>query len=124
MKIPAALALAPILLAQVLSAQLVYVGTYTSPQSTSKGIYAYRFDAKTGHMAPLGLMAETPNPTFLAVHPNGKYLYAINEIDNYNGKKAGSVSAYSIDKSNGKLTPLNTVSSASPGPCHVVVDAT
>jgi 6-phosphogluconolactonase len=124
MKLPAALALAPVLLTQLLSAQLVYVGTYTAPQSSSKGIYAYRFDARNGKMAPLGLMAETPNPTFLAVHPNGKYLYAINEINEYNGKQAGSVSAYSIDKATGKLTLLNTVSSASPGPCHVAVDAT
>lgn len=111
-------------LAPLLSAQIVYVGTYTQPQSNSKGIYAYRFDVKSGHLAPLGLMAETPNPTFLAVHPNGKYLYAINEIDTYQGKKAGSVSAYLIEKASGKLTALNTVSSASPGPCHLVVDAT
>jgi 6-phosphogluconolactonase len=124
MKLHAVLALAPLLLSQILSAQLVYVGTYTAPQSTSKGIYAYRFDEKTGKMSPLGLMAETPNPTFLAVHPSGKYLYAINEVDTFNGKKAGSVSAYSIDKSTGKLTALNTVSSASPGPCHLSVDAT
>ncbi|MES1256921.1 MAG: lactonase family protein, partial [Acidobacteriota bacterium] len=119
MKLLAALAFAPIL-----SAQIMYVGTYTAPQSNSKGIYAYRFDAKTGRMAPLGLVAETPNPTFLAVHPNGKYLYAINEINSYQGKKAGSVTSYSIDKASGKLTQLNQVSSASPGPCHVAVDAT
>src|ERR1700712_6113887 len=106
MKLFAAMALAPLL-----SAQIMYVGTYTAPQSSSKGIYAYKFDAKTGNMAPLGLVAETPNPTFLAVHPNGRYLYAINEINEYNGKKAGSVSAYSINKTTGKLTPLHTVSS-------------
>jgi 6-phosphogluconolactonase len=111
-------------LAPLLSAQLVYVGTYTAPQSSSKGIYAYRFDSKTGKMSPLGLMAEGPDPTFLAVHPNGKYLYAINEVDTYQGKKAGSVSAYSIDKSSGKLTLLNRVSSGASGPCHIVVDAT
>ena len=108
----------------MLSAQIMYVGTYTAPQSSSKGIYAYKFDAKTGKMAPLGLMAETPNPTFLAVHPNGKYLYAVNEVDTFQGKPAGSVSAYSIDKASGKLTLLNTVSSGSSGPCHIVVDAT
>src|ERR1700712_5693998 len=106
MKLLAALAITPLL-----SAQIMYVGTYTEPQSRSKGIYAYRFDAKTGKMAPLGLVAETPNPTFLAVHPNGKYLYAINEINEFQGKKAGSVSAYSINKTTGKLTPLHTVSS-------------
>jgi 6-phosphogluconolactonase len=107
-----------------LSAQLMYVGTYTNERSHSKGIYAYRFDAKTGKLAPLGLMAEGPDPTFLAVHPNGKFLYAINEINEFQGKKSGAVSAYSIDKTTGKLTLLNQVSSASPGPCHLVVDAT
>ena len=119
MKLFAALALAPLL-----SAQLVYVGTYTAPQSSSKGIYAYKFDAKTGKMAPLGLMAEGPDPTFLAVHPNGKYLYAINEINEYKGKKSGAVTAYSIDKATGKLTELNEVPSGATGPCHITVDAT
>src|SRR5947209_10905339 len=100
MKLLAAMACVPIL-----SAQIMYVGTYTAPQSTSKGIYAYRFDAKTGKVAALGLMAETPNPTFLAVHPDGKYLYAINEISSFQGKPAGSVSAFAIDRATGKLTP-------------------
>ncbi len=122
-KLLLALALAP-LFSALLSAQLVYVGTYTEPQSNSKGIYAYRFDNKTGKMAPLGLVAEGPNPTFLAVHPNGKFLYAINEIDEYKGKKSGAVTAYSIDKATGKLTQLNQVSSGAAGPCHIVIDAT
>jgi 6-phosphogluconolactonase len=113
-----------LMLAPLLSAQIMYVGTYTAPQSSAKGIYAYRFDAKTGKAAPLGLMAETPNPTFLAIHPNGKYLYAINEVNTFQGKPAGSVTAYSIDRATGKLTELNQVSSASPGPCHLIVDAT
>jgi 6-phosphogluconolactonase len=111
-------------LAPLLSAQLMYVGTYTNPESKAKGIYAYQFDSKTGKLAPLGLMAEGPDPTFLAVHPNGKYLYAINEINSFQGKKAGSVSAYAIDKASGKLTLLNQVASGATGPCHIAVDAT
>src|ERR1700733_10694369 len=111
-------------LAPLLSAQILYVGSYTQPQSSAKGIYAYRLDAKTGKLAELGLMAETPNPTFLAIHPNGRYLYAINEINSYQGKRAGSVTAYSIDRATGKLTELNQVSSGGPGPCHLIVDAT
>ncbi len=123
MKLLAVLSLA-LQLAPALSAQLMYVGTYTNPKSGSKGIYAYRFDAAGGKLAPLGLVAETSNPTFLAVHPNGKFLYAINEDNEFQGKRTGAVSAYSIDKASGKLTLLNQVSSASPGPCHLVVDAT
>ena len=110
--------------APLLSAQLMYVGTYTKPQSTSEGIYAYRLDAKTAKFSPLGLVAAGVNPTFLAVHPNGKFLYAINEVDEYKGKKSGSVSAYSIDNASGKLTLLNQVASAGSGPCHLIVDAT
>ncbi len=111
-------------LAPLLSAQILYVGSYTQPQSSAKGIYAYKLDAKTGKLAELGLMAETPNPTFLALHPNGKYLYAINEINTFQGKQAGSVTAYSVDRATGKLTLLNQVSSGGPGPCHLIVDAT
>jgi 6-phosphogluconolactonase len=111
-----------LLLAQLLPAQILYVGTYTDAKT--KGVYAYRFDNKTGNMAPLGLMAETPSPTFLALHPNGKFLYAVNEVNTYQGKKAGSVTGYSIDRATGKLTMINQVSSMGPGPCHLIVDAT
>jgi len=111
-----------LLLAQLLPAQILYVGTYTD--ATTKGVYAYRFDNKTGNMAPLGLMAETASPTFLALHPNGKFLYAVNEVNAYQGKKVGSVTGWSIDRATGKLTMINQVSSASPGPCHLIVDAT
>ena len=93
---------------------LVYVGVYTRPPS--KGISAYRLDAASGRMTPLGLAAETSNPTFLAVHPNRKFLYAANE------EADGGVSAFAIDPSSGRLKPLNRVSSRGAGPCHVAVD--
>ena len=60
---------------------LIYVGTYTDKDS--KGIYAYRFDPVTGESDAVGLVAETANPSFLAVDPKHKYLYAVNEIDNF-----------------------------------------
>jgi 6-phosphogluconolactonase len=59
---------------------LIYVGTYTGPQS--KGIYAYRFGEDTGKLEPAGLAAEFPRPSFLAIHPNRKYLYAVSETGN------------------------------------------
>lgn len=99
---------------------LVYIGTYT--RENSKGIYAYRFDAATGKLSALGLAAETPHPSFLTVHPNRRYLYAVNEIDNYDGQKSGSVSAFAIDPKTGKLTLLNKVSSHGAGPCYVAAD--
>ncbi len=71
-----------------------------------------------------GSWPKRPIPTFLALSPNGKFLYGVNEVNDFQGKKAGAVSGWSIDRATGKLTPLNQVSSASPGPCHLIVDST
>jgi 6-phosphogluconolactonase len=101
---------------------LVYVGTYTD--KGSKGIYAYRLDGRTGRMTPLGLAAETPNPTFLAVHPNHRFLYAVNEVADYEGKMSGSVSAYQIDRATGRLKLIDSAATVGTGPCHVTVDRT
>ncbi len=91
---------------------IAYVGTYTRPNK-SKGIYAWRFQAATGKLTPIGLVGETASPSFL---------YAVNEISNYEGKKAGSVSAFSMDTKTGQLKLLNTVSSRGDGPCHLALD--
>src|SRR5229473_1097253 len=84
---------------------LVYAGTYTN-KSASKGIYVYSFDPGTGKLTARGVAAESEDPSFLAVHPSGKYLYAVNEIDHFDEKKSGAVSAFSIDPKTGKLTLL------------------
>jgi 6-phosphogluconolactonase len=103
----------------------VYVGTYTAEAgSASKGIYGYRFDSDTGELASLGLAAETTNPSFLAVHPNHRFIYAVNETGNYQGQKSGAVSAFSIDRANGKLTLLNEVASKGADPCYITIDKT
>jgi 6-phosphogluconolactonase len=102
---------------------IMYVGTYT--KAPSKGIYAYRFQSATGEVTPLGaagLAAETENPSFLAVHPNQRFLYAVNEVSRYEGKDAGSVSAFAIDRATGTLTLLNRVSSRGGGACHLSLD--
>src|SRR4051812_19499403 len=83
-----------------------FFGTYTGAKS--KGIYAAKFDTRTGKFGAPQLAAEMTNPTFVAVHPNGKWLYAIGEVGNFSGKKSGSVAAFSIDAASGKLTLLNT----------------
>jgi 6-phosphogluconolactonase len=101
---------------------LVYVGTYTGAKS--KGIYAYRMDPAAGSLTSIGLVAETANPTFLALHPNQRFLYAANEISKLNGQPVGGVSAYSIDPQSGKLTFINQQSSGGSGPCHLIVDNT
>jgi 6-phosphogluconolactonase len=103
------------------SGRLVYIGTYTGDRS--RGIYAFRFDEASGALTPVGLVAETKSPSFLALSPNRKFLYAVNEISSFEGERAGSVSGFSIDAQTGKLTKLNVKSSKGDGPCHLAVDA-
>jgi 6-phosphogluconolactonase len=103
---------------------LFYVGTYTEEGSKSKGIYAYSYDSATSAITPLGLAAETTNPSFVALHPNGSFLYAVNEVGNYHGPNSGGVSAFSIDRATGKLTFLNEVASRGADPCYITVDKT
>jgi len=114
-------ALVTLLASSLYGQYMVYVGTYTGPES--KGIYAYRFDAKTGDITPLGLAGVAQNPSFLAIHPNRKFLYAVGESGS-GGAWGGAVSAFALDRATGKLTLLNSASSGGKGPCHLVVDKT
>jgi 6-phosphogluconolactonase len=100
---------------------IAYVGTYTRPNK-SKGIYAWRFQPATGKLTAIGLVGETVSPSFLAVHPNHKFLYAVNEISNYQGARAGSVSSFAMDTRTGQLKLLNTVTTRGGGPCHLALD--
>ncbi len=99
---------------------VMYVGTYT--KETSAGIYAYRFDTSTGAAQSLGLLADIPDPSFLALHPSGKYLYAVTESDDFDSEGSGSVSSFAIDPDSGGLSKLNEVSSKGGWPCHLSVD--
>jgi 6-phosphogluconolactonase len=98
----------------------VYVGTYTG--KTSKGIYRLDLDLATGKLSNKELAAESNKPSFLAIHPNQKFLYSCNEIDDFSGKKVGGISAFAIDPKTGNLTLLNQQPSGGPGPCHLIVD--
>jgi 6-phosphogluconolactonase len=99
---------------------LVYVGTYTAKQS--KGIYLMRMDATSGLLTKPELVVEASNPSFLALHPNHKFLYSVNEVAKLDGKPEGAVSAFSIDATSGKLTFLNRQPSAGGGPTHITLD--
>lgn len=94
---------------------LMFVGPYTKQES--KGIYAYRYAAASGELTPIGLAAESLNPSWLLTHPNGRFLYAANESE-------GTVSAFSIDRSTGLLTLLNRVPAGGRTPCHLVIEKT
>lgn len=99
---------------------LVYFGTYTGKKS--KGIYVSRLDTATGKLGVPELAAETTSPSFLAVDPKNRFLYAVNEVSDFAGKKTGAVGAFALDATSGKLTLLNQRSSVGPGPCHLVTD--
>ena len=97
---------------------LAYVGTYTT-KTASKGIYVFRYDASSGKLAPLGVAAETQDPSWVAVHPNGKFLYAVNEAG-----KNSMVSAFAIDSTSGKLTLLDQLPALGEDPCYLSFDKT
>ncbi|MBI3850591.1 MAG: lactonase family protein [Verrucomicrobia bacterium] len=104
------------------AAVLVYFGTYSNAKS--KGIYVSRLDLVTGKLSDPELAVETTNPSFLALHPSHRFLYAVGEMENFGGKKTGAVSAFAIDTATGRLTLLNQKASGGAGPCHLVVDKT
>jgi 6-phosphogluconolactonase len=97
----------------------VYVGTYS--QRGSRGIYVLKLDGATGTLTDTGLAQAAHNPSYLAVHPGGKFLYCVNEDG---GKAHGGVTAFAIDPDTGGLSELNRVSSEGDGPCYVSLDAT
>jgi len=100
----------------------LFVGTYTG--ADSKGIYAFRFDDRAGTLTPAGLVAETPSPSFLTLSHDGRTLFAVNEVSNYEGQRSGSVSSFTVDAASLKLTSINTQSSRGADPCHLALDAT
>ncbi|MES2705766.1 MAG: lactonase family protein [Verrucomicrobiota bacterium] len=103
---------------------LVYFGCYTNAKSGSKGIQAAEFNSATGVLTQPVLAAESmDSPSFLAISPDGKFLYAVGE-DGSPGSKSGDVTAYSISLPGGKLTKLNEQSSKGSGPCHISLDHT
>jgi len=102
---------------------LVYVGTYTRG-TDSEGIYRCKLNMATGELTRLGVTKDVDNPSFLAIHPSGKFLYCVNEVGDFQGASSGAVSAFAISPEDGGLQFLNQQSSGGAAPCHVIVDAT
>ncbi len=98
--------------AATLSAEHVYIGT------AEKGIYVADFDAKSGKLSAPIIVSDTIAPSYLAIHPDGKYLYAVNEVDK------GTVTGFSIESGSGKLTEVNSMSVGSAGPCFIAIEKT
>lgn len=97
----------------------LYVGTYTD--KGAKGIYVYRYNAASGQLSDSQVAAETANPSFITIDDNHRFLYAVNEIQKYQGESSGGVSAFAIEPS-GHLRFLNEVASGGADPCYVSLD--
>jgi 6-phosphogluconolactonase len=130
-----AVALLPLGVAGAVGARecFVYAGTYTNweelgpnrhnpPGEVSKGIYVFRFDLDSGKLTPLGLAAESRNPTYLTFAPSSRVLYATNELYSFHGEASGAVSAFAIDAATGRLTLLKQLAARGTGTCHASVD--
>jgi 6-phosphogluconolactonase len=101
---------------------LVYFGTYTGTKN--KGIYVSRLDTASGELSAPTLAAKCINPSYIAVDPNHRFLFAVNETDHFNGQASGSVTAFRLDAPTGKLEFLNQQPSGGMSPCHIAADST
>jgi 6-phosphogluconolactonase len=97
----------------------VYIGTFTG--TGSKGIYTCRFDTATGALRVVGTTT-TESPSFLTLDPSGRYLYSVNEVNEYEGKPSGAVSAFAVDRGTGALRLIDQQPSGGAGPAYVAVD--
>jgi 6-phosphogluconolactonase len=95
-----------------------YVGTYTP---NGGGIYLFRVDRASGALTQIQVVDDIRNPSWLALNPGQTRLYAISEIDNFEGKKSGAVVSYAVDADNLRLTRLGAVSSGGAAPTYVSV---
>ncbi len=102
-----------------------FLGTYTgSGPADSRGIYVVRLNGDTGALSTPELVAELTSPEFIALHPDGRALYALTQVRTPEGRNTGAVAAFSLDPATARLTPLNTEGSGRGQFCHIAVDAT
>ena len=101
---------------------LVYVGTYTSGKS--EGIYLYRLNLSSGELKHVATTKDVKDPSYLALAPSRRYLYAVNEVEEFAGKKSGALSSFAVNQRTGELRLLNQQPSLGGAPCYVVVDRT
>lgn len=99
---------------------LVYVGTYAT--TDQDGIHICELDLRSGQLTRLAGMAGIQNPSFLALHPDGKHLYAVSESQRFAGKPSGSVTAFDVTDDGRELSLINEQSSEGTGPCHLAID--
>ena len=112
---------------------LVFIGTYTEPilfgtgailQGTAEGIYRVQLDLRSGEMERVGLTTRVQNPSYLALDPSRRFLYAVNELKEFENAPGGAVSAFSVDPNSGALTYINSKLTHGTDPCHLTVHKT
>jgi 6-phosphogluconolactonase len=103
--------------------QWIFIGTYTN-RGKSQGIYRLEIDNETGRVSEPTLAAESPDPSFLAVHPTRRFLFAVNEVETFGGKRTGSLTAFTLDAKSGVLGSINKQPSQGAAPCHLSIDHT
>ncbi len=103
------------------NAQFVYFGTYTNPKSGSEGVYVSHFNAVTGELSSPVVAAKTISPSFLALHPSGKFLYTVGE-ERAEGSSTSAIGAYKIMRPSGVLERLNSVNAGGKGPCYISLE--
>jgi 6-phosphogluconolactonase len=112
---------------------LVYVGTYTEKilfgtgqifEGRGEGIHIYKIDPATGSWQSYDKAEGIANPSYLTFHPRRNFLYAVNELKEYEGEATGTLSAFALDPESGRLRFVNKVATHGTDPCHVTVDRT
>ena len=101
---------------------LVYIGSYAS--GAQDGIHVHQLDMSNGALIAQSSIGGIANPSFLAISPDHRHLYAIGEVSEVNGQSGGAVAAFAIDQQSGALSHINTESSVGAGPCHISIDHT
>ncbi|MET0625680.1 MAG: lactonase family protein [Pyrinomonadaceae bacterium] len=95
----------------------LFVGTYTT--GASEGIYFYRLDLSDGSLTHTGAIAGIRDPSYLTLEPGGRFLYSVNEVEDFGGAKSGAVSAFAVERKTGMLRLLNQTASKGGAPCYV-----
>ncbi len=98
---------------------LMFVGMYTSNEANGVHVFGVDKDMTSFQLLSVG---EAKNPSYLAVHPNHNFVYAVNEVGDYKGQKGGGLSSFSLDPTTGALAPLNHQFTKGGAPCYVSVD--
>jgi 6-phosphogluconolactonase len=108
---------------------LLYISTYTGPVSgeapssqSATGLYLFNFDHKNGFLQPVAALDIGPNPSYITFSADGRYLYAVNELDTYEGQPGGSVCAFSVDPQTGLVNRLNIQPTHGGAPCYIGLD--